>query len=134
MPPKLETTISCPLTEMQLFWYKRLLLRESALLKELESAHQSEVSASGADWKRLNSLLMQLRKCCNHPYLFPGVEPPTDDATYTEQLISSSGKFALLDRLLSKLHAAGHRVVLFSQFTSTLNLLEELLLHRQYKD
>ena len=65
--------------------------------------------------------------------LFPGVEPPTDDATYTEQLISSSGKFALLDRLLSKLHAAGHRVVLFSQFTSTLDLLEELLLYRGHK-
>ena len=77
MPPKLETTISCPLSEMQLFWYTRLLLRESSLLKELEKAHE-EQAATGTDWKKLSSLLMQLRKCCNHPFLFPGVEPPDD--------------------------------------------------------
>ena len=132
MPPKLETTISCPLSEMQLFWYKRLLLRESSLLKELEQAHAGEASAGGTDWKRLSSLLMQLRKCCNHPFLFPGVEPLGGES-YAEQLISGSGKFALLDRLLAKLFAQGHRVVLFSQFTSTLDLLEELLTYREYK-
>ena len=43
LPPKLETTISCPLSEYQLFWYKRLLLRESALLKELEAAHEENL-------------------------------------------------------------------------------------------
>ena len=45
---KLETTISCPLSEMQLFWYKRLLLRESSLLKELEKANAKELRA----WKK----------------------------------------------------------------------------------
>ena len=109
-----------------------LLLRESALLKELERSYEGEASGSGADWKRLSSLLMQLRKCCNHPFLFPGAEPASDEA-YAEQLISGSGKFALLDRLLAKLFAGGHRVVLFSQFTSTLDLLEELLAYREYK-
>ena len=115
MPPKLETTISCPLSEMQLFWYKRLLLKESALLKELEKAHSGEAAASGADWKKLSSLLMQLRKCCNHPFLFPGVEPAEGGEGYLTQLIDGSGKFQLLDRLLAKLKAGGHRVVLFSQ-------------------
>ena len=38
MPPKLETTITCPLSDMQLFWYKRLLLRESSLLKQVRRA------------------------------------------------------------------------------------------------
>ena len=131
MPPKLETTIGCPLSEMQLFWYKRLLLRESALLKELEQANEDHV-ATGTDWKRLSSLLMQLRKCCNHPFLFPGAEPSSEDA-YVQQLIDGSGKFQLLDRLLAKLFEAGHRVVLFSQFTSTLDLLEDLLTYRKYK-
>jgi len=132
LPPKLETTISCPLSEMQLFWYKRLLLRESVLLRDLEKSYEGSASVAGADWKRLSSLLMQLRKCCNHPFLFPDAEPSSDEA-YAEQLISGSGKFALLDRLLSKLYAAGHRVVLFSQFTSTLDLLEELLNYRDYR-
>ena len=42
-----------------------------------------------------NSLLTQLRKCCNHPFLFPGVEPHAED-TYPQQLIDGSGKFQLL--------------------------------------
>ena len=116
----------------QLFWYKRLLLRESSLLRDLETSYVGEASAAGADWKRLQSLLMQLRKCCNHPFLFPSAEPSAHEE-YMPQLIAGSGKFALLDRLLAKLFAAGHRVVLFSQFTSTLDLLEELLQFRQYK-
>ena len=42
---------------------------------QLEAAHAAQASRSGAEWKRLSSLLMQLRKCCNHPYLFDGAEP-----------------------------------------------------------
>ena len=122
---------SLGLSETQLFWYKRLLLRESALLRDLETEN-AEHAKSGADWKKLSSLLMQLRKCCNHPFLFPGVEGD-DDAPYAQQLIDGSGKFQLLDRLLAKLFAGGHRVVLFSQFTSTLDLLEDFLKSRQYK-
>jgi len=131
MPPKLETTITCPLSDMQLFWYKRLLLRESSLLKQLETDN-IEAASTGTDWKKLASLLMQLRKCCNHPFLFPGVEPSADEA-YSEQLIDGSGKFQLLERLLAKLFSGGHRVVLFSQFTSTLDLLEDFLTHKEYK-
>ena len=132
LPPKLETTINCPLSEMQLFWYKRLLLRESALLGELER-EAGAAAETGGDWRKLNSLLMQLRKCCNHPFLFPGVEPDDDDGSYGEQLVAASGKMSILDRLLTKLKEGGHRVVLFSQFTSTLDLLEELLLYRGHK-
>ena len=133
LPPKLETSIACPLSEMQRFWYKRLLLKESTLLlSHLEGEHADAAAASGTDWKKLSSLLMQLRKCCNHPFLFPGVEPPPG-AGALDALIDGSGKFALLDRLLAKLHAAGHRVVLFSQFTSTLDLLETYLSGRGYE-
>jgi SWI/SNF-related matrix-associated actin-dependent regulator of chromatin subfamily A member 5 len=74
----------------------------------------------------------QLRKCCNHPYLFPGAEPPGGSDTL-EALLDASGKLTLLDRLLAKLHAAGHRVVLFSQFTSMLDLLETYLDGRGYE-
>ncbi len=42
-----------------------------------------------------------------------------------DELIASSGKLQLLDRLLLKLKAAGSRVLLFSQFTLTLDVLEE---------
>jgi hypothetical protein len=32
-------------------------------------------------WKKLQMLVMQLRKCCNHPYLFPDAEPSFDGLT-----------------------------------------------------
>ena len=82
LPPKLETKILCPLSECQLFWYKRLLLRGSEALDELERQASAASGGGGGGggavatqaatgaWKRLQSLLMQLRKCCNHPYLF----------------------------------------------------------------
>jgi len=31
--------------------------------------------AGKSDKMRLLNILMQLRKCCNHPYLFDGAEP-----------------------------------------------------------
>lgn len=135
LPPKLETSIACPLSEMQTFWYKRLLLKDSTLLAHLEGLTSEAAAASGstsADWKKLSSLLMQLRKCCNHPYLFPDVEPPPGSDAL-EELVAASGKLQLLDRLLARLHANGHRVVLFSQFTSMLDLLEQYLSGRGYE-
>lgn len=47
----------------------------------------------------LNNLLMQLRKCCNHPYMFL---KNYDDMHY-DWIFRSSGKFELLDRILPKL-------------------------------
>ena len=39
----------------------------------------------------------------------------------------------LLDKLLDKLIREGNKVLVFSQFTKMLDLLEEYLLHKQYK-
>ena len=80
LPPKLETIIMCPLSPMQLFWSKRILLKGSAVLEQLEAADakagpaggESAPKISGAAWKQLHSLLAQLRKASNHPFLFPG--------------------------------------------------------------
>lgn len=46
---------------------------------------------------------MQLRKVCNHPYLFPNVEP-ADASPIGEHLVSSSEKLRILDKLLAKLY------------------------------
>ncbi len=43
------------------------------------------------------------------------------------ELILDSGKFRELDRLLQKLKAEGHRVLIFSQFTMMLDILERYL-------
>jgi SWI/SNF-related matrix-associated actin-dependent regulator of chromatin subfamily A member 5 len=76
--------------------------------------------------------MMQLRKCCNHPYLFPGAEPDFDGST-SDDLIQASGKLQTLDLLLKKLQERGHRVVIFSQFTSMLDILSDFLKLREYK-
>lgn len=68
------------------------------------------------------SLLAQLRKAANHPYLFPGVEKVAVDGLPTEEIVAASGKMQVLDKLLSQLYAKGHRVVLFSQYTRTLDM------------
>ena len=48
-------------------------------------------------------------------------------------MVSSCGKLELLDRMLQKLRAGGHRVLLFSQMTSMLDLLEEYLIYSGWK-
>jgi len=71
---------------------------------------------------------MQLRKIALHPYLFgrgTGARSPED-------VVRASGKMEALDRLLRKLHLAGHKVLIFSQFTSMLDILEELLTLRSW--
>ena len=63
---------------------------------------------------------MQLRKCCNHPYLFVA----EFDTLNADVVVRASGKFELLDRLLPKLRRAGHRVLLFSQMTRLMDILQ----------
>lgn len=81
---------------------------------------------------RLQNILMQLRKCCNHPYLFDGAEPGPPYTT-DEHLVYNCGKLAILDKLLPKLREQGSRVLIFSQMTRMLDILEDYCLWRQYK-
>lgn len=73
---------------------------------------------------KLQNLVMLLKRCCNHPYLveYP-LDPVTQDFKIDEQLVKSSGKFLILDRLLPALKKRGHKVLIFSQMTSILDIL-----------
>ncbi|KAH9317322.1 hypothetical protein KI387_019091, partial [Taxus chinensis] len=76
----------------------------------------------------LNSLLVDLKMCCNHPYLFPGQEPCNMFGEKAfKLLVEASGKLQLLEKLLPRLKQGGHRVLLFSQMTRMLDLLEDFL-------
>lgn len=93
------------------------------------------------DTPSLMNVAMELRKCCNHPYLLRGVreevlfEQQQNDLAagaagsqnFAELLVQSSGKLVFLDKLLPKLRAEGHRCLIFSQFKIMLNILEEFL-------
>ena len=65
------------------------------------------INAAGkTDRVRLLNILMQLRKCCNHPYLFDGAEPGPPYTT-NEHLVINSGKLSVLDKLLPKFKSQG---------------------------
>ncbi|KAI9789843.1 MAG: hypothetical protein M1816_005760 [Peltula sp. TS41687] len=89
---------------------------------EQESHNTSKSSA----WRKLMNLMMQLRKCCNHPYLLPNSEP--DPYFHGDHIIRASGKFIVLEKLISEVVIKqGEKVLFFSGFTKMLDLCEELL-------
>jgi SWI/SNF-related matrix-associated actin-dependent regulator of chromatin subfamily A member 5 len=108
IPPKKELTVYCKLTPEQITTYK-------AILKNNVDVLNSGSGATGSRVKLMNTM-MQLRKACNHPYLFDGVEDKSLDP-FGEHLITHSGKLVLLDKLLPRLQMKGSRVLIFSQIT-----------------
>lgn len=127
MPMKIETKVLCPLSSMQIHWYKSLLLKDIRIL-----ARNDGDEPTGKNGAVLNNLVMQLRKCCLHPFLFNGAELDIG-ITSCEDLIAASGKLAVLDMLLLSLFRKKHRTVLFSQFTSILDILEDYCVMRGWQ-
>jgi len=153
LPPKTETNVYVPLSPYQTFWYKSLLARDAGVLEKVTEKASGdddvEIPVDGSTKKRkapeigaLMSLFTQLRKVCNHPYLFPNAEVGEDDllpeseedklgehhdmeVMQAHHLIKTSGKLKVLDKLLVKLKQEGHRVLIFSLFTSMLDILED---------
>lgn len=71
------------------------------------------------------------RKCSNHPYLFDGAEPGPPYTT-DSHLVTNSGKLMVLDKLLPKLQSEGSRVLIFSQMTRLLDILEDYFFWRRF--
>ena len=86
----------------------------------------------GPSQTSLNNMLMQLRKVCNHPFLFDELAPGAADGETDEKIVECAGKMKLLDRLLPKLKKGGHKVLIFSQMTKVLSILEDYLIMRDY--
>ena len=74
---------------------------------------------------KLQNTVMQLRKVCSHPFLFDWpLDPNTMQPVLNVELVSASGKMMLLDQLLGELFKRKHKVLLFSQFTTMLDIIE----------
>jgi ATP-dependent DNA helicase len=94
------------------------------LLKELPGLTQRIGKFSGSP--NLQNMIMQLRKAANHPYLFDWpVHPDTDIYKVSPDLTRASGKMLLLERLLSALFERDHKVLIFSQFTTMLDIIQD---------
>ncbi|KAH8234473.1 hypothetical protein KR038_011032 [Drosophila bunnanda] len=121
LKPKKEMKIFVGLSKMQRDWYTKVLLKDIDIVN----------GAGKVEKMRLQNILMQLRKCTNHPYLFDGAEPGPPYTTDTH-LVYNSGKMAILDKLLPKLQEQGSRVLIFSQMTRMLDILEDYCHWRNY--
>ncbi|OIR57981.1 MAG: SNF2 family DNA-dependent helicase/ATPase [Amphiamblys sp. WSBS2006] len=119
LPPKKEICLYTSLCQMQRLWYKRLLQKDA---EELGGTKNKAV---------LQNILMQLRKTCNHPYLFPDAEPGPPFTT-GEHLVTNSAKMVVLDKLLARLRKNGSRVLIFSQMSRMLDILEDYCVYRDY--
>ncbi|XP_024466565.2 probable ATP-dependent DNA helicase CHR12 isoform X4 [Populus trichocarpa] len=118
LPGKTQVLLKCDLSAWQKVYYQQVT----------EMGRVGLHTGSGKS-KSLQNLTMQLRKCCNHPYLFVG----DYNMWRKDEIMRASGKFELLDRLLPKLHATDHRVLLFSQMTRLMDILEIYLQLHDYK-
>ncbi|GKY92507.1 hypothetical protein MPSEU_000221000 [Mayamaea pseudoterrestris] len=123
LPPKTETILMVGLSKMQKQLYKKLLLRDlDSLTSKTTNKQRTAV---------LN-IVMQLRKCCGHPYLFEGMEDRSLDPL-GEHLVDNCGKLSMVDKLLKRLFERGHRVLIFTQMTRILDILEDLMVMRGFK-
>ncbi|MCO5585700.1 hypothetical protein L7F22_039636 [Adiantum nelumboides] len=119
LPTKAQVILKCDMSAWQRIYYQQIT----------EQGRVGLDSGSGKS-KSLQNTAMQLRKCCNHPYIFLN---HTYNIYRKDEIMRASGKFELLDRLLPKLQRTGHRVLLFSQMTRLLDLLEIYLNFQGFK-
>lgn len=150
LPPKEETIFEVFLTPIQKKYYKAIYEKNTSFLFK---------GAKASNAPSLMNVMMELRKCCNHPFLIRGAEErilaeaagvlkpngenigenivakeTTDYLNiFGDQLVKSSGKMVLLSKLLPKLFSGGHKVLIFSQMVKVLDLLEELVKLMKYK-
>ncbi|GFP52172.1 hypothetical protein ACSS6W_003810 [Trichoderma asperelloides] len=122
--PKKEVNVYLGMSEMQVKWYQKILEKDIDAVNGAGGKRESKT--------RLLNIVMQLRKCCNHPYLFEGAEPGPPYTT-DEHLIYNAGKMKVLDKLLARLQKQGSRVLIFSQMSRLLDILEDYCVFRQYK-
>ncbi|KAI3664920.1 hypothetical protein L6452_43532 [Arctium lappa] len=119
IPPKTERVVPVELSSIQAEYYRAMLTKNYQVLRNM---------GKGVPQQSMLNIVMQLRKVCNHPYLIPGTEPESGTMEFLHDMrIKASAKLALLHSMLKILHKEGHRVLIFSQMTKLLDILEDYL-------
>lgn len=119
IPPKTERMVPVELSSIQAEYYRAMLTKNYQILRNI---------GKGVAQQSMLNIVMQLRKVCNHPYLIPGTEPDSGSMEFLHEMrIKASAKLTLLHSMLKVLHKEGHRVLIFSQMTKLLDILEDYL-------
>ncbi|KAK3306732.1 SNF2 family N-terminal domain-containing protein [Chaetomium strumarium] len=92
---------------------------------DIERARTLELAKREIASKKLGNPLLQLRLVCNSPHNFYNPSASDSQLVIDESLVTASGKMLLLDRLLPELFKRGHKVLIFSQFKTQLDILQD---------
>jgi len=130
IPRKEETVIDVELTSIQRLYYRAIFENNHAVLSQ----------KTGGKTLKMQNVQMELRKCCNHPFLLEGVEVSVEEGELQKTLngddhglIATSGKMVLLDKLLPKLRKEGHKVLIFSQMVRMLDVISDYCTFREFE-
>ncbi|KAM8885280.1 putative global transcription activator SNF2L2 isoform 2-T4 [Spinachia spinachia] len=134
LPEKVEYVVKCDMSAIQKVLYRHM--QRGILLTD--GSEKDKKGKGGA--KTLMNTIMQLKKICNHPYMFQHIEESfAEHLGFPSNVISglelyrASGKFELLDRILPKLQATNHRVLLFCQMTTLMTIMEDYFGYRNFQ-
>ena len=127
LPPMAQIIVPVTLSVVQKKLYKSILAKNPDLIKAIFGGEKKALKQ--ADRYNLNNILMQLRKCLCHPFVYSNAieERTVNRAVSHRNLVEASSKLQLLEIMLPKLHERGHRVLIFSQFLDMLDIVEDFL-------
>ena len=114
LPEKIETNMYCEMDKTQRDLYH-------AMVYEMKEEMYEEIQEQGIERSRIKilALLMRLRQICCDPSL------------YLENYKGESAKLKLCLELVDECIASGHKLLIFSQFTSMLDILSRELKDKQ---
>ncbi|KAL7418860.1 ATP-dependent DNA helicase Snf21 [Cryptotrichosporon argae] len=126
LPDKVEKIIYTKMSALQWKLYESV--------KKYKTLPTDMSSAKPKRQANLQNAIMQLRKICNHPFVFREVDEDFSVGDHVdEQIVRTSGKFELLDRILPKLFKTGHKVLIFFQMTEIMSIIADYFTYRGWK-
>ncbi len=125
LPPMAQIIVPVTMSIVQKKLYKSILAKNPELIRSIFDREKLKQ----AERHNLNNLLMQLRKCLCHPFVYDrAIEERSNSAAVSHRtLVEASSKLQLLEIMLPKLQERGHRVLIFSQFLDMLDMVEDFL-------
>jgi superfamily II DNA or RNA helicase len=129
LPPMAQIIVPVSMSIVQKTLYKNILAKNPDLLRAIFSTEATAKDVKTAERASLNNILMQLRKCLCHPFVYSNSIEDRNVSTGASHrnLVDASGKLKLLELLLPRLQVLGHRVLIFSQFLNMLDIVEDFL-------
>jgi SNF2 family DNA or RNA helicase len=118
LPPKIEDTRTCTLSEDQVKLYRDAVSHKGdELMKNLKQEEKT------IPYIHIFALLNLLKQICNHPSLVQGEIDDYQDL--------QSGKWDLFRELLEESLQSGQKVVIYSQFLAMISIMEKYLTEKE---